>query len=254
MSWFGKAIGAALGRVVLGPWGAVIGAALGHHYDRGGALPGSGQRAQQRFFATTFEVMGHLAKIDGRVSEEEVDAARRVMQAMRLSPDQVQSAIAYFTEGKQADYAREQRLAELAASIGPQQELAHAFLDLQVRAALGAGEIGSSKRVLLGYVAEVLGFDRAEVARIEAALRGERPSAKPANRESSLADAYRTLGVAPTANDADVKTAYRRLMNQHHPDKLVSKGLPESMIDLAERRTRQIRAAYDRVKDERGFK
>ena len=55
-------------------------------------------------------------------------------------------------------------------------------------------------------------------------------------------------------SDADVKTAYRRLMNRHHPDKLVSKGLPESMIDLAEKRTQQIGAAYERIKDERGFK
>jgi DnaJ like chaperone protein len=256
MSWFGKGIGAAVGMALGGFWGGIIGAALGHQYDGNarGALPGSGQRARQRFFATTFEVMGHIAKVDGRVSEQEIDVARRVMQAMRLNPDQVQLAIAHFTEGKRSDYALEQRLAELAASIGMQHELARAFLDLQVRAAAGAGEIGSSKRALLTYVAEVMGFERGEVGRIEAALRGERQGSRPGSRESSLADAYRTLGIAPTASDAEVKTAYRRLMNQHHPDKLVSKGLPESMIELAERRTQQIRAAYDRVKDERGFK
>jgi DnaJ like chaperone protein len=255
MSWFGKAIGAAVGRVILGPWGAVIGAALGHQYDRGGdSLQGGGQRVQQRFFATTFEVMGHIAKIDGRVSEEEIDATRRVMEAMRLTPDQVQLAIAYFNDGKRADYALEQRLAELAAGIGPREELARAFLELQVRAVVSAGEIGSGKRVLLGYVAEVMGFDRGEVARIEAMLRSGRQRAAPASRESSLAAAYESLGVARDASDQDVKTAYRRLMNQHHPDKLVSKGLPESMIDLAEQRTQQIRAAYERIMEERGFK
>ena len=256
MSWFGKAIGAAIGAALAGPWGGVIGAALGHQYDagHGGPLPGGGQRAQQRFFATTFEVMGHIAKVDGRVSEQEIDVARRVMQAMRLNPDQVQQAIAYFNQGKRADYALEQRLADLAASIGPRDELARAFLDLQVRAAAGAGDIGSSKRALLVYVAEVMGFERGEVARIEAMLRSERPGSVPANRESSLAEAYRTLGVAPGASDQEVKTAYRRLMNKHHPDKLVSKGLPESMIDVAEKRTQQIRAAYERVRDERGFK
>jgi DnaJ like chaperone protein len=188
------------------------------------------------------------------VSEEEIEAARRIMQAMRLSPDEVQLAIAHFTEGKRADYALEERLADLAAALGPRHELAGAFVDIQVRAALGAGEIESGKRALLNYVAEVMGFERGEIARIEAALRSGRQGAPARSRESSLADAYRTLGVAPTASDADVKTAYRRLMNQHHPDKLVSKGLPESMIELAERRTQQIRAAYDRVKDERGFK
>ena len=254
MSWFGKAIGAAIGRMALGPWGAVIGAALGHQYDRGRAPHGSGRRVQQRFFATTFEVMGYIAKVDGRVSEEEIDAARHIMQAMRLGPDEVQLAIAHFTEGKSADYALEQNLAELAAVLGPRHELAGAFVDIQVRAAAGAGDIDSSKRMLLEYVAEVMGFERSEIARIEAALRSWRQGKPTTSRESSLADAYRTLGVAPTASDADVKTAYRRLMNRHHPDKLVSKGLPESMIDLAEKRTQQIGAAYERIKDERGFK
>jgi DnaJ like chaperone protein len=256
MSWFGKAIGAALGMAIAGPWGSVIGAALGHQYDggAGGAAVGGGQRAQRRFFATTFEVMGHIAKVDGRISEEEIQVARRIMDAMRLGPDQVQQAIAYFSEGKQADYPLEQRLAELAAAIGQRQELARAFLDLQVRAAVGAGEIASSKRALLVYVAEVMGLDRAEVAQIELQFRAERQGSRASPRRIDPADAYRTLGVAANASDQDVKTAYRRLMNRHHPDKLVSKGLPESMIDLAERRTRQIRAAYDRIKDERGFK
>jgi DnaJ like chaperone protein len=254
MSWLGKALGAAIGRAALGPWGAIIGAALGHQYDRGGSSPGGGRRVQERFFATTFEVMGYIAKVDGRVSEEEIDAARRIMQAMRLSPEEVQLAIAHFNEGKRADYALEQNLADLAAVLGPRHELAGAFVDIQVRAAAGAGAIDSNKRVLLGYVAEVMGFERGEIARIEAALGAGRQGTPKMSRESSLADAYRTLGVAPTASDAEVKTAYRRLMNQHHPDKLVSKGLPESMIDLAEKRTQQIRAAYDRIKDERGFK
>jgi len=255
MSWLGKALGAAIGRVALGPWGAVIGAALGHQYDRGrGPLPGGGERVQQRFFATTFEVMGCIAKVDGRVSEEEIDAARHIMQAMRLGPDEVQLAILHFTEGKSPDYALEQRLADLAAVLGPRHELAGAFVDIQVRAAAGAGEIGSSKRALLIYVAEVMGFERGEIARIEAALRSGRQGKPGVSPESSLASAYQTLGVAPTASDGDVKKAYRRLMNQHHPDKLISKGLPESMIELAAKRTQQISAAYDRVKDERGFK
>jgi DnaJ like chaperone protein len=60
------------------------------------------------------------------------------------------------------------------------------------------------------------------------------------------------LGVAAGATDAEVKTAYRRLMNQHHPDKLVAKGLPEEMVALATEKTQEIKAAYDTVKAARG--
>ena len=57
--------------------------------------------------------------------------------------------------------------------------------------------------------------------------------------------------MSKNASDADVKKAYRRLMNQHHPDKLVSKGLPEEMMKLANEKTQQIKEAYERIKKSR---
>jgi len=60
------------------------------------------------------------------------------------------------------------------------------------------------------------------------------------------------LGVTAQADDDEIKKAYRRLMNQHHPDKLVSKGLPEEMIRLATQKTQEIKAAYERIRQARG--
>ncbi len=62
------------------------------------------------------------------------------------------------------------------------------------------------------------------------------------------------LGITPQASNDEVKTAYRRLMSQHHPDKLVSRGLPQSMIGVAEQKTHEVRTAYERIKTQRGFK
>jgi DnaJ like chaperone protein len=256
VQWFGKAIGAALGLAVGGPWGGVVGALLGHQFDQGlgGTVKGGSVRARDTFFATTFEIMGHVAKIDGRVSEEEIQIARRIMHAMRLGPDEVRLAIGHFTAGKQPDYPMQQRVDELARRIGQRRELARTFVELQVQAAVGAGDIAQSKRELLWVIARSLGLSRVELAQIEATFRGQQHGARPGERQPDLGDAYRMLGIDATASDKEVKTAYRRLMNQHHPDKLVSKGLPESMISVAEARTQQVRAAYDRVKSERGFK
>jgi DnaJ like chaperone protein len=256
VQWFGKAIGAALGMAFLGPWGSVVGALLGHQFDQGlgNPLAGAGEAARNLFFVSTFEVMGHVAKVDGRVSEAEVEMARRIMHSMQLGPDQVRIAIERFTAGKRADYPLRRRLDELSGQIGTRREVARAFVEIQMQAAVGAGEIAQGKRDLLWQVARALGVDRVELAKIEAMLRAGRSGSRVPERLLDLKAAYRTLGVEASATDKEIKTAYRRLMNQHHPDKLVAKGLPESMTAVAEERTQQIRAAYDRIKAERGFK
>jgi DnaJ like chaperone protein len=69
-----------------------------------------------------------------------------------------------------------------------------------------------------------------------------------------LHEAYEILGVKPSASDAEVKKAYRRLMNQHHPDKLVAKGLPEEMMKLATAKAQEIKGAYERIKSARGMR
>ena len=74
---------------------------------------------------------------------------------------------------------------------------------------------------------------------------------RPGHQVQSLEDAYKVLGVAPDSDDAQVKKAYRRLMNQHHPDKLVAKGMPEEMVKLATEKTQKIRSAWERVRDHR---
>lgn len=256
MQWFGKALGAALGTAVAGPWGAVIGAMLGHQFDQGLRGPAGTASAdvRQLFFATTFEVMGHVAKVDGRVSEEDVRTARRIMHAMQLRPDQVRQAIDFFTAGKRPEYPLRQRLDDLAARIGMQRELARAFVELQVQAAMGNGEIAQSKRDLLWLIAQIFSVNRVELAQMEAALRNRGSGSSVPAHSLDINAAYETLGVAADASEKEIKTAYRRLMNEHHPDKLVARGLPESMTAVAEQRTREIRAAYDRVKAVRGFR
>jgi DnaJ like chaperone protein len=257
MQWAGKAVGSMLGMLIGGPFGSVVGLLLGHQFDQGVRGPlGTPSRATQAiFFETTFEVMGHLAKIDGRVSEDEIHAARRIMHAMRLSPEQVSAAIAGFTRGKAPQYPLRARLATLADRIGQRGELGRAFIEIQMQAAIAGGDIGNYKRQLLWEIARSFGIGRVELAQIEALIRAQAgPRARSHDAGLSLDAAYRVLGVETACSDPEIKTAYRRLMNQHHPDKLVSRGLPESMIALAEQKTREIRAAYDRIKAQRGFK
>ena len=71
-------------------------------------------------------------------------------------------------------------------------------------------------------------------------------------RPAPLASAYATLGIGPKASDAEIKKAYRRLMSQHHPDKLMAKGLPEEAMRMASQKTQEIRRAYETITEARG--
>ena len=259
MQWIGKALGGVLGFAVGGPWGSMLGAALGHQFDQGLGAHAlreglfSASTAQALFFKTTFEMMGHLAKSDGRVTENEIRVARQIMHGMGLAPDAVRDAIGHFTAGKSRSYPLERRVQSLRAAARGHNDIARAFMDIQMQAAMGAGGISQTQRRLLWTAAQALGLGRVEFAQIEATVRG-RSQGSVAQQSLPLDAAYRTLGIEARASDQQVKTAYRRLMSQHHPDKLVSRGLPESMTEVAKQKTHEIRAAYERIKSERSLK
>ena len=127
-------------------------------------------------------------------------------------------------------------------------------MEIQIQAALATGTISKAKRELLWIVAKSLDMGRVELAQVEAFARAQQFRASgQQGAKFGLEDAFRALGLEPSAGDQEVKTAYRRLMSQHHPDKLVARGLPLSMKRVAEQRTQEIRAAYDRIKQHRGF-
>ncbi len=266
MNKLGKLIGGLGGLIFLGPVGGVVGVLLGHQFDRGAAesrarRPGLGgerrARVGQQFFDTTFAVMGHIAKADGRVSENEIRAARSLMHQMQLRPEQVQRAIAQFNDGKRRDYPLDEALMRLRRDCGGRHDLGRAFVDMQLRAALADGQIHQEVRRLLWRVSQALDISRVEFAQIEAMARAHQAFAggqQMPQRRDSLKQAYKVLGVESSASDPEVKKAYRRLMNQHHPDKLVARGLPESMQSVAQEKTREIRGAYETVRDARQIK
>ena len=255
MNWVGKVVGGALGFMAGGPIGSLLGAVLGHQFDQGlgsatlrEGLTGA-SNAQAMFFATTFEVMGHIAKSDGRVSEDEIRIARRIMHSMKLDARAVRAAIERFTAGKAGNYPLHSRLSELAAVTRGQHDIARAFMNIQLQAAMGAGPFTARKRELLWTVAQSLGVGRVEFAQLEAEL------LEMSGRSGmSLDAAYNSLGIAASATDDEVKKAYRRKMNKHHPDKLISRGVPESMVDIAEAKTHEVRMAYERIRESRGMR
>jgi DnaJ like chaperone protein len=275
MSIIGKVVGAIIGFMLFrSPWGAIIGLILGHFYDQSvssvaRASGGAGVlEIGERFFRATFEVMGHVAKSDGRVSEAEIAAARKVMAELRLTGVQIHAAIAHFTRGKNPEFDLESTMREFADACVDRPELMRVFLELQVRASLEGVDMQGPARLAIQKVAEMLDVSRLELAHMEAVLRIRREQfragagAGPRNGGSSgqapprsgmqLQAAYQILEVDPKATDEQVAKAYRRQLSKHHPDKLKANGLPESMLEHAKQRTQQIIEAYELIKNSRG--
>ncbi|VAW84920.1 DnaJ-like protein DjlA [hydrothermal vent metagenome] len=255
-----KVIGAIIGYIWGGFWGLVLGIVIGHVVGRivvkalrGGLLKHQA-KVQHAFFEATFSVMGHLAKADGRVTEQEIQIARRVMQNMKLGEAATQQAMALFAQGKSADFDLEGVLLDLRRVGGLRHRpLMQMFIEIQVSAGYADGDLAPSERTVLLTLCEGLGFTAADLERIESMVRAEIHGHKE-GAGLSLDDAYAILSIKKTATDSDVKRAYRRLMSQHHPDKLEAKGLPKEMMKIAEEKTHEIRMAYEKIRDERGFK
>lgn len=267
MSWWGKLLGGSFGYLLGGPLGALVGLALGHNFDTGLVRslraqmePGNQERVQTVFFTAVFSVMGHLAKADGRVTESEIEMARGIMQRMNLNEEMRQAAIRLFSQGKQPDFQLVEVLRQFRQECHGRRNLMRMFAEILVHAAYADGGMDEAERSVLEQVRDVLGFSVREFRHIEAVVynaryfgaNGQGGQASPAGGRNTLREAYAILGVEDTASDVKIKMAYRRMMNQHHPDKLVAKGLPEEMIKLATEKTQEIKQAYELIKKERG--
>ena len=264
----GKITGFMLGFMFGNVPGALFGLFLGHLADRAttsrrGSFratfsPGAANR-RAVFFAATFRVMGHVAKADGRVSEEEIRTARMIMEGLRMDAAQMQQAIAHFNEGKSPHFDLESELARMNEACRGQPLLRQFFVSTQFSMAFAHGGVTREERAALDRIGSALGLSQWDVSQLEAQARmrfghaGGNGRAGPSQTQP-LGDAYRALGVKSGASDQEIKTAYRRLMKENHPDKLVARGLPEAMMERARERTREVNRAYERIKEQRGIR
>ncbi len=270
----GIVIGALIGVMSGGFVGLLVGATVGFFSQR--ALKGIHVGAlspQKAFFEATFAVMGRIAKADGRVTENEIRYAEGVMTRMNLSGAKRQEAIALFNRGKESGFELSSVLIPLARLIRLRSDLKQMFVEILLQAAYADGQVSQEELLVVQEVCSLLQLSYQELEQILQRSRAEQAfhqqgfqgsgqggyqgqgafdqAYQRRNNARLLEQAYGVLGVGSEAGDSDVKRAYRRLMNQHHPDKLIAKGLPEEMMQLAKEKTQEIQAAYDRVREAR---
>jgi DnaJ like chaperone protein len=259
MSFIGKLVGALLGLILFhNPLGLVIGALLGHVYDKAVARirpPSMGQG----FIEPLFAFAGALSKSDGRVSEPEIAATEALMTRLRLDAAQRRIAIERFTAGKQDGFDAGLAIAGLRNWCSGRRDLAFIVLDLLLDLVHAEGALAQPKLVLVRRLCGALGIGEHELAALSAmkgyasATQGARGHGPWASSRPSDVDPYAVLGIERSAHDGEIKRAYRKLMSQHHPDKL-GNDVPDELKRRAEARAREINAAYERIKSERGLR
>ena len=258
MSWWTTVLGGALGFMLGGPLGAMLGVAFASNFSKGksnfGGFAknynlGDQQRVQAAFFSSLFSVMGYIAKVDGEVSKSEILLAQQVMQQMQLADDMQKVAKELFNQGKGKDFNLDEVLEQFRAETHRRTHLVRMFLEIQIQATYADGVLDNKEHDALKYIAQKLHFPIHELENLIQQF------AVASNHASKLTvdDAYVILGAEQGLTDKELKRVYRRLLAQHHPDKLVAKGLPEEMIKIAKEKTQEIISAYELIKKQRGM-
>lgn len=291
MNFIGKLLGLFIGYKFGGFFGAIAGIILGHWADKKLYELGSVNSSffhkkltrQSLFMQTTFAVLGHLSKAKGRVTQEDIALATNLMSQLQLDNANRKLAQEAFNRGKESDFPIRQVIREFRLGCGQRADLLRMFLSVQVQAAFSDDHLHQNEKEVLRIVAEELGisaFQFEQMIMMELARRqfsnggfqrayeqyqqhsqggyqqgyggyngGYQPHSGP-----TVDDAYKVLGVSASDDQQTVKRAYRRLMNENHPDKLVAKGLPKEMLEMAKEKAQQIQAAYDLVCKAKGWK
>jgi DnaJ like chaperone protein len=257
----GKLVAGLLGFFVVGVPGLIFGLVLGHLFDRALAgVLGMGtedlEALRKRFFDTVFQLMGYVAKADGRVSEDEVAHTEQVFAQLGLQDTQRQEAIRLFRLGTADDFNVESALQAFLHTGGAHPALKQTLMIFLLALALADHEMDPAEQTALRHIGKLLGYGAEAVEELlRMAIAQDQfhdEGIGTANNQSpTLADAYAALGVEDSASDAEVKRAYRRLMSQNHPDKLSARGVPEDMLKIATQKSQEIQAAYEMVKKTR---
>jgi DnaJ like chaperone protein len=251
-----KLIGVIVGYIFFGFWGALFGWIAGAFLDgvrRKLSLVHNALR-QTVFLETIFISMGKLAKADGHVSQDEIDHVEQFMQKLGMTAEHRLKAIALFKQGADPEFDIKPTYQRFMSTCGHTKNLKQVLLMYLIVMALADGHFHPAEEAVLTEMAGYLGYDQATFKHlVEMVLNQTHFGGGQVNPVQALDDAYKALGVTKDSTDAEVKRAYRKLMSQYHPDKLMGQGVPEDMIAMATEQAKEIQLAYDLVKKNRNM-
>ena len=242
MSIWGKLIGGAAGFALGGPLGALLGAIAGHVYDSNKKITDeTDDPTKQIGFTIAVIALGaKLAKADGVVSEKEIRAFRKVF---KVAPEETNNVARVFNVARRSVHGYEPYAKQVAGMFATNPYVLEKLLGCLFFIAQADGNVSDAEIHYLQNVSIIFGFSEKDFSRIRAENIGP----------DSL-DPYTILGVPYNIDNNEIKSAYRKLIREHHPDTLIAQGMPEEFIEIANNKVAAINAAYDKVCNDRGIK
>jgi DnaJ like chaperone protein len=223
-------------------------------YGSGGINPLQNALRQTVFIETLFISMGKLAKADGQVSQDEIDHVEALMQKIGMTAEHRAQGIALFKRGADPTFDLESTYTRFMSVCGHTKHLKQVLLVYLIVMALVDGHIHPAEETVLANIATRLGYNQAEFTQlIDMVLNQSHFSGGQPNTAAALDDAYKALGVTKDSTDQEIKRAYRKLISQYHPDKLIGQGMPEDMIAMATEQAKEIQLAHDLIQKSRNI-
>jgi DnaJ like chaperone protein len=239
MGWFGKLTFGYLGLFLGGPLGAIAGAALGHHLvDKKRSITEHtnhsarepklkhAEQAQATYFISLFSILGKLAKIDGVVTRDEIVVVEHFLNNLHIAEREKQFAKQVFNEAKNSRYSIEDFAIQLYQTNKQQPTILLSFISLLCQVAAADGKFHPAEEAALRRIKDIFGISDKH---------------------------YKMLNCTPQSSNQEIKSSYKELVKDFHPDTIVSKGLPEEFTDFATKRFREIQGAYEKIRQERNF-
>lgn len=240
MSVWGKIIGGAAGFALGGPIGALLGAMAGHAFvDTGERPTDTRSRKQVAFTAGVIVLAAKMAKADGVVREEEIQAFRKAFNPILRNEVKEAEVARVFNIAKKDSEGFEPYARQLTEMFRDNPAVLEELLNCLFFIAKADNVYHPKENEYLESVAEIFGLSEAAFRRIRAAHGVDKP------------DPYVILGVARNISDEELKSKYRELVRAHHPDTLIAQGVPQEFVDTANEKLAVINDAYDRIEKER---
>ena len=247
MSIWGKVIGGVAGFTMGGPLGAIMGTVAGHAYDKmkeGDTPQVENNDTLQVAFTTAIIVLSaKMAKADGKVTREEVDAFK---QMFNIPAAEMENVGRLFNEAKQDAKGFEPYAEQIAMMFAREPAVLEELMGGLFHIARADGVVHPEELKFLRKTALIFGFTETQFDRLKAIHMGAVGGVEP--------DPYQVLGMTRKASNAEIKKTYRKLIRENHPDTLIAKGMPQEFVDVANEKMAAINAAYDLIEKERGLK
>ena len=239
MSVWGKLAGAAAGLAIGGPIGALLGGVAGHYaIDRDQEQDGPAEN-QVAFTVGVIALGAKMAKADGVVTMDEVNAFKEVFKV----PDgEMKNVARVFNLAKQDVSGYEAYAEQLATMFKGNRKLLEDVLEGLFHIAKADESLHPGEEEFLSQVAKRFGLTPTEFSYIKAR-----------HVVASKRNPYDVLGIQPTINNDELKSQYRKLVADNHPDKLMARGVPKEFIAIATEKVATINEAYDSIAKERGM-